>query len=220
MSETGTEGGNSQNGSASVEQIALALVLAAVFATAIAFVVVSPPISSSRELGSLIARRLACVPRHPDAPCGRNPLALAYGSPVGKVVRLLAPDPLAFAGGGGELLLPVDFRRCRSRSCALPGERTGLTASLRRVTLFTQVLDMRRSTGSVEIRYWSYLPSLGWRVSSATAGRSEIEAATGLRLNALDHPVLVPLETLDGRDHLDFPAGEEPPWRWQIPSRL
>lgn len=219
MPKTSAEPVRGQSGSASVEQIALALVLAAVFATAIAFVAVAPPISSSRELGSLIARRLACVPRHPYAPCGRNPLALAYGAPVGKVVRLLAPDPLTVAGGGGESLLPVDFRMCRSRSCALPGDRTGLTASLRRVTLFTQVLDRRRSLGTVGIRYWSYLPSLGWRVSSKTAGSSEIEAAAGLRLRRNDHPLLVPLETLAGKDHLDFPPGEEPPWRWQIPSR-
>lgn len=206
-------------GTASVEQIALALLLAAVFATAIAFVTVAPPASSSRELGSLIARRLACVPRHHDAPCGRNPLVLAYGSPVAKVVRMLAPDPPAVAAGGGESLLPVDFRRCRSRSCALPGSNSGLTASLRRVTLFTQVIDRRPSSGRVEIRYWSYFPGLGWRVTEASAGRLEVEAASGLRLRRLDHPVLVPLETLDGRDHLDFPSDEEPPWRWHVASR-
>ncbi len=210
---------HTEGGTASVEQIALALLLAAVFATAIAFVTVAPPVSSSRELGSLIARRLACVPRHPDAPCGRNPLVLAYGSPVAKAVRMLAPDPLAVAAGGGVSLLPVDFRRCRSRSCALPGDSSGLTASLRRVTLFTQVIDRRRSTGRVEIHYWSYLPSLGWRFTKASAGSLEVEAASTLRLRRLDHPVLIPLETLAGRDHLDFPSDEEPPWRWQVASR-
>lgn len=219
MAKIRGEGRPAESGAASVEQIALALVLAAVFATAIAFVTVAPPVSSSRELGSLIARRLACVPRHPDAPCGRNPLVLAYGSPVAKAVRMLAPDPLAVAAGGGVSLLPVDFRRCRSRSCALPGERSGLTASLRRVTLFTQVTDRRRSAGRVEIRYWSYLPSLGWRVTETSAGELEVEAASTLRLRRLDHPVLIPLETLDGRDHLDFSPGEEPPWRWQIAGR-
>lgn len=205
-------------GSASVEQIALALVLAAVFATAVAFVAVAPPISSSRQLGALIAGRLACVPRHPDAPCGRNPLALAYGSPIGKVVRLLAPEPTAVAAGANQSLLPVDFRRCRQRSCALPGIRPGLTASMRRVTFFTEVADRRRSTGTVEIRYWSYLPSLGWRATSRSAGEAEIEAASTLRLRVSDDPALVPLETLDGRDHIDFPRNEEPPWRWMILS--
>ena len=31
-------------------------------------------------------------------------------------------------------------------------------------------------------------------------------------------PKLVPLETLDGRNHIDFPASEEPPWRWRVES--
>jgi hypothetical protein len=29
-------------------------------------------------------------------------------------------------------------------------------------------------------------------------------------------PRLVALETLAARNHLDFPAGEEPPWRWRV----
>jgi hypothetical protein len=33
-----------------------------------------------------------------------------------------------------------------------------------------------------------------------------------------DHPRLVPLETLAGRNHVDFPPGEEPPWRWRVES--
>ena len=32
------------------------------------------------------------------------------------------------------------------------------------------------------------------------------------------NPVLVPLETLYGRDHYDFPTDEEPPWRWTVDS--
>jgi hypothetical protein len=28
----------------------------------------------------------------------------------------------------------------------------------------------------------------------------------------------VPLETLAGRNHVDFPPGEEPPWRWRVES--
>ena len=211
--------GASEKGSASVEQIGLTIVLAGVFATAIAMIVVEPPASSSRELGAMIARRIACVPRHPEAPCGRNPLAVAYGAPVAKAVRALAPEPVAIPAGGGVALMPVDFRRCRSRSCAEPGLRRGLTRSLRRVTLFTEVRDGRRSGRGLEIRYWSYLPSLGWRVSVEAAGREEIEAASGIRLRASDHPLLVPLETLDGRDHLRFATGEEPPWRWRVESR-
>ncbi len=116
------------------------------------------------------------------------------------------------------MLLPVDFRRCRSVSCATPGEHPGLTASNRRVTAFVAVDDRRRSTGSVEITYWLYRPSLGWepvvrRVTSAAVTRL---AATPLLDSAV--PTLVPLETLDGRNHFDFSAAEEPPWRWQVQS--
>jgi hypothetical protein len=31
-------------------------------------------------------------------------------------------------------------------------------------------------------------------------------------------PKLVPLETLVGRNHFEFVAGEEPPWRWRVES--
>ena len=33
---------------------------------------------------------------------------------------------------------------------------------------------------------------------------------------SLDDPALVPLETLPGRDHYEFPAGERPPWQWRV----
>ena len=28
--------------------------------------------------------------------------------------------------------------------------------------------------------------------------------------------MLVPLETLPGRDHYEFPADERPPWQWNV----
>jgi hypothetical protein len=147
-------------------------------------------------------------------PCGRNPLALAYGFPLGKLVRTLAPAP---ATDGGEL--PVDFRYCRQPSCARPGSDLGLTASRRRVTEFTSVEDRRGVGGPVLITYWLYRPALGWKRIVRTAGAAQIEDAQGIRLSLKDDPALVPLETLDGRDNYRFPAGEEPPWRWKIPSR-
>jgi hypothetical protein len=33
-----------------------------------------------------------------------------------------------------------------------------------------------------------------------------------------DDPNLVPLETIPGRDQYEFPAGEQPPWRWKLQS--
>jgi hypothetical protein len=200
-------------GAASVEYVALAGLIGILIVVAIAALVASPPKRADRELGEMLARRIACTPRYP-IPCGRNPLALAYGFPLGKLVRSLAPAP---ASDGGEL--PVDFRYCRQASCAWPGPDPGLTASRRRVTEFTSVEDLRRSVGSVRVSYWLYRPGLGWERIERSAGSAEIAAAAKLRLSLEDDPALVPLETLSGRDHYLFPPGEEPPWRWSIVSR-
>jgi hypothetical protein len=204
----------SERGAASVEHVALAALLALLVVAAIAALRTSPPDRATRELGEVIGRRIACAPRYP-VPCGRNPLALAYGFPLGRLVRHLAPGSIA-AGSG---LLPVDFRYCRRASCAAPGPRPGLTASRRRVTAFTSVEDLRRAGGGVRVSYWLYRPTRGWEQVIRSAGSAEIAAAAGVRLNLEDVPALVPLETLPGRNHYEFPAGEEPPWRWRIADR-
>jgi hypothetical protein len=201
-----------RRGSASIEYVALAGALGLLIVIAIAALVASPPTRGERELGDMLARRIACAPRYP-VPCGRNPLALAYGFPLGKLVRYLAPDP---GTDGGEL--PVDFRYCRQASCATPGAEGGLTASRRRVTEFTSVEDLRRSGGGVRITYWLYRPGIGWSRVVRTGGAEEIAAASHLRLTLEDDPALVPLETLPGKDYYDFPPGDEPPWRWRLPS--
>ena len=180
---------------------------------AIAALVASPPSRGERELGEMLARRIACTPRYP-VPCGRNPLALAYGFPLGKLVRFLAPAP---AAKGGEV--PVDFRYCRQVSCAAPGSDPGLTSSRRRVTEFVSVDDTRRAGGPVRVTYWLYRPGQPWKRIDRVAGPGEIAAASSLRLSLEDDPELVPLEMLAGRDHYRFPPGEEPPWRWSIVSR-
>jgi hypothetical protein len=202
-----------RRGAASVEYLALAGMIGLSIAIAIAALVASPPRRGERELGEMLARRIACPPRYP-VPCGRNPLALAYGFPLGKLVRYLAPAPSAV---GGEL--PVDFRNCRRRSCAAPGERAGLTASNRRVTEFTSVEDRRSAGGPVRIAYWLYRPGRRWERIVREAGATEIAATSTIRLNLEDDPALIPLETLPGRDLYDFPRIEEPPWRWSLPSR-
>jgi hypothetical protein len=202
-----------RRGAASVEYIALAGLIGVLIVVGVAALVASPPTRGERELGEMIGRRIACAPRYP-VPCGRNPLALAYGFPIGKVVRFLAPTPTI---KGGEL--PVDFRYCRQPSCAGPGSKPGLTASRRRVTEFVSVEDRRRAGGSVQVTYWLYRPGMEWERIVRTAGAAEIEAASSIRLSLEDIPALVPLEILPGKDHYDFPAGEEPPWRWQLPSR-
>jgi hypothetical protein len=201
-----------QRGGATVEHVALVALIALALVAALAALASAPPGRSARELGEVIGRRIACPPRYP-VPCGRNPLALAYGFPLGKLVRYLAPEPTAEAG-----LLPVDFRRCRRASCAAPGPESGITASRRRVTEFTSIEDLRGSGGPVRVTYWLYRPTLGWERITRAAGPAEIEAAAEIRLNLEDDPALVPLEILPGRNHYPFPAGERPPWRWLIPS--
>ena len=200
-------------GAASVEYIALAGMIGMLIVVAIAALVASPPTRGERELGEMLGRRIACTPRYP-VPCGRNPLALAYGFPLGKLVRSLAPEPNA---QGGEL--PVDFRYCKQARCAALGSDPGLTSSRRRVTEFTSIEDSRRSGGPVRITYWLYHPGLEWQRIVQIAGAADIAAASSIRLNLEDDPALVPLETLPGRDHYLFPPGEEPPWRWSIASR-
>ena len=69
------------------------------------------------------------------------------------------------------------------------------------------------------VTYWLYRPGQLWKRIDRIAGPKEITAASSLRLSLEDDPTLVPLETLPGRDHYLFPPGEEPPWRWSIPSR-
>ncbi len=204
-------------GSASVEHVALTALIALVAIAAISALVARPPGGGARELGGAIARKIVCAPRLPD-PCRRHPLARAYGFPLGKLVRALAPAPRAAAGPGGAALLPVDFRRCRRASCAAPSGRPGLTASNRRVTVFTAVEDGRPGGGAVRVTYWLYRPGLGWERIAREAGAAEIEAAQTLRLRVDDVPALVPLETLRGRNHADFPRSEEPPWRWKVPG--
>ena len=204
-------------GAATIEYVALAALIALLVVAALAALAARKPDRATRELGEVISRRIACSPRYP-VPCGRNPLALAYGFPLGKLVRHLAPAPEAVAGPDGAPLLPVDFRLCRRAGCAAPGE-DGLTASRRRVTLFTSVEDLRRSAGTVRVTYWAYRPTLGWSLTTRVAGPTEISAAAAIGLNLEDDPALIPLETLPGRNHVRFPRAEEPPWRWRIPSR-
>jgi hypothetical protein len=174
----------SQAGAATVEHAGLVLLIALLFAAAIA-----------------------------PGPCWQDPLTLAYGRPLAGAVRALAPAPVADSG-----LLPVDFRYCRSASCAMPGPDAGHTASNRRVTAFVAVDDRRRSAGIAEITYWLYRPTVGWEAVVREASSADVErlAPTPLLDDAV--PSLVPLETLDGRNQHDWAAGEEPPWRWRVES--
>ena len=209
-----------QRGAASVEHAGLAALIALLVIAAISALVADPPTRGARLLGGTIARRIVCAPRLPDA-CRHHPLVRAYGWPLARVARALAPMPAARIGSDAAPLVPVDFRYCRRTSCAVPrhgGAGLHLTASGRRTTAFTSIRDLRRSHGYVELSYWLYRPSLGWDRVVRRATQLDVEAAARIRVLLKDDPNLVPLETLSGRNHYDFPASEEPPWRWKLQS--
>jgi hypothetical protein len=206
-----------QRGAATVEHSALALLIALVLGAAIAVVAADPPERAARELAGAIARKLRCASALPG-PCWRDPLTTAYGRQLAGLVRALAPEPEARIGPGGEPLLPVHFRHCRSPSCARPGPRPELTASNRRVTVFVAVHDRRRRGGGVVVDYWEYRPTLGWALQRRRATSADVARYARTPLPETAHPRLVPLETLAGRNHVGFAPGEEPPWRWRVRS--
>jgi Flp pilus assembly pilin Flp len=203
-----------ERGSASVEQAGLVALVALLLLAAIAAVAAGGEIDAGRNLAGAISKRLTCAPRLPDA-CRHHPLVPAYGWPLARLARALAPPPMAKPGPSGLPLVPVDFRYCRRESCAVTAG-PHLTASRRRTTAFTQVEDRRRSHGWVELAYWLYRPGLGWERIVRRASQAEVEAARDVPVLIQDDPALVPLETLPGRNHYEFPASERPPWQWHL----
>jgi hypothetical protein len=206
-----------ERGSASVEHAGLVALVALLSIAAIGAIAAGGEVDAGRDLARTLGRRLTCGPRLPDA-CRHHPLVPAYGWPLARLARALAPAPETKLGPSGLPLVPVDFRRCRRESCAVAaGPR--LTTAGRRTTTFTQLDDRRPTLGWVELTYWLYRPTLGWERVVRRASRAQIDAAAGVPVLLQDDPNLVPLETLPGRDHYDFPAGERPPWQWEIESR-
>jgi hypothetical protein len=205
-----------ERGSAGVEQAGLAALISLLLIAAIAAVAAGGKIDAGRVLAGAIAKKIRCAPRLPDA-CRHHPLVPAYGWPLARLTRALAPVPLARPGPSGLPLMPVDFRHCRQESCALAAG-PHLTVSNRRTTAFTQLVDKRGTSGWVELTYWLYRPTLGWERIVHRATQSEVDAASNVPVLLKDDPALVPLETLPGRNHYDFPPAERPPWQWQVQS--
>lgn len=207
----------SERGSASVEQAGLAALVALLLVAAISAIASGGEIDAGRRLAGAIGQKIACAQRLPEA-CRHHPLVPAYGWPLARLARALAPPPQALPGPSGLPLVPVDFRRCRRESCAVAAG-PHLTASGRRTTAFTEIRDRRRSRGWVDVVYWLYRPTLGWERLARRATQADVEAASGVRVLLEDDPALVPLETLPGRNHYDFPASERPPWQWHVAGR-
>jgi len=214
MDTTPHPASRSQRGSATVEQTGLILLLALLFAGLIGALALGGDEPAGKGVGVRLANRISCGPRQPDD-CDHHPAVTAYGWPVARLVRYLVPEPMARPGPGGINLSPVDFRWCQRSSCAVPSGKPGLTTANRRTTVFTEV---RKEDGGLEITYWLYRPGIGWEDLHRRAGPEDIEAASGTRVLLKDVPTIVPLETLDGRNHVEMPPGETPPWQWKITS--
>jgi hypothetical protein len=118
-----------------------------------------------------VASRILCAAALADS-CGDEPaLIAAYGTEVGKLVRLHMPTILFEHGSRA---MPVDFRRCRSSDCG-DGSVRGLvrvTGAGLPVTAFVHVVDCRADAieasealgvdcsgsraGNLYIQYWTY----------------------------------------------------------------
>ena len=211
-------GEDRERGSASVEQAGLAALVALLLLAAIAAVAAGGEVDAGRAPGrhDRQAARLRPAPaRRLRPPPPRPRLRLAAGA---RWPGRWRPAPVALPGPSGLPLVPVDFRRCRRESCAVAAG-PHLTASRRRTTAFTEVVDRRAALGWVELVYWLYRPTLGWERLVRRADQAEVDAAAGVEVLLGDDPALVPLETLPGRNHYEFPAGERPPWQWRVVGR-
>lgn len=206
-----TSGPDRERGAASVEHAALVLLMALVACAVVALFAVGRG-DGQATLASAIAFKQRCAVRYPK-PCWQDSLTEAYGRELAGAVRALAPAPQAVSG-----LVGVDYRRCRQASCAVPGPQPAhLTSSNRRTTAFTSIRS--GAGGSVRIDYWVYRPTIGWEQVSRLVDAAEVARYARTPLLESADPVLVPLETLLGRDDARFPVSEEPPWRGQVDSR-
>jgi hypothetical protein len=200
-----------QRGAASVEHAALVLLAALVACAVVALFTVGR--SEDTSLASAIAFKQRCAVRYPE-PCWQDPLTEAYGRRLAGAVRALAPAPAPRTGPGGGALVGVDYRRCRRPSCAA-WAGPHLTPSNRRTTAFTAVRD---AGDGYAIDFWIYRPTIGWELATEHVRAEELDRYASVPLLETADPVLVPLETLLGRDDARFPPGEEPPWRGKVES--
>lgn len=140
-----------ERGQASVEWVALLLVVALALGAALTLV----PIDG-RPLGATLARALVCAVRG-DCDAERRALVDAYGEAGALLVRRHAPN-LVYERG--TLSLPVDYRSCRSHRCSDAPDDPELDVhrskrGRRQATAFTRVI---RRAGRTYIQYWLYYP--------------------------------------------------------------
>src|SRR4051794_41594455 len=97
-----------RRGAASVEYIALAGLIGILIVVGIAALVASPPRRGDRELGEMLARRIACSPRIPCPVAGTR-----FRSPIGfpwESLSAAPPRPPPRVAGGGPAAFPYARR--------------------------------------------------------------------------------------------------------------
>src|ERR1700761_2430946 len=104
--------GVAERGQATIESAGLTALLAFLLVAVIAVIADAGEIGAGRELAGAIGRRIACAPHLPDA-CRHDPLIPAYGWPLARLARALAPPPQALPGPDRPPLVPVHLRRRR-----------------------------------------------------------------------------------------------------------
>ena len=205
--------GESERGSASVEQAGLAALIALLLVAAIAAVAADGEIDGGQDSPACSAGGSPAPPAFP------TPAITTRWSPPTAGPSPASPAPLRPRPQAASA--PPACRSSRSTSAAAAAKAARSPAGPRpgRPTAFTSIRDERRALGWVELTYWMYRPSIGWERVVRRATAADIEAAAGISVLLKDDPMLVPLETLPGRDQYEFPAGERPPWQWKIESR-
>jgi hypothetical protein len=142
----------SERGQASVEWVAVVLLVALGLAALLAF----GPRVDGRSYGGFLAHKIACAVRG-GCDDGGEQLADAYGDDDAVLVRRYAPG-LVYEPG--TFTLPIDFRECRSHRCADAPDDPDLDVHRsarggRQATVFTRVIH---SNGETFIQYWLYYP--------------------------------------------------------------
>ena len=178
-------GADREQGQASPEWVALVALVAVL---SVALTAALGPRLPAAALARTIAGRLVCAVALSEA-CDRDPeLVAAYGTGLARALRRHAPQ---IAYERGMHALPVDYRSCRSPSCADgPGE--GLvwrSWAGEPAVAFVHVVDCRASTpapfagindpvdcrdgrsGNLYLQYWLYYPDSATLRGVPVAGR-------------------------------------------------
>ena len=159
----------SEAGQATVEWTSLVLLVALVLGALPA----AGPEVDGRSFGGFLAHRLVCAVRG-GCDDGDRALARAYGARDAALVRGHAPNVVYERG---ERSLPVDYRRCRSRSCSdAPDDRdldSHRSDSGQRATVFARLI---RRGGRTYVQYWLYYPdsNTSWAGSDKLWERSRL----------------------------------------------